>query len=326
MRDLKNQQIANQNYNRERSQISKWLRQDINHDKVIREIHEQSTNRIQQQIDSFYLRYGNREGLTAKEMRKKADNFDVTQYFEKARIAVENKDFTPEANEWLRTYNLKMQTSRLEVLKANINLELLDMYSKDQRFIDSELHKSAAEEYNRQKEIIEQYQDQAGILGNSAVSPSKSLTQLVYADFYGANFSERIWGRNGHYQSLQRDLFKSLANIKTDMMGYRAERNRLMDKYQTTEYEAMRLLRTETQRINADVQLEMGKRNGFTHMIYVAEPSACSVCAALDTSKIPIDKVEPGYNMFPMHPNCRCSAYGHVEMMRSDGTSTLDDI
>ena len=69
----------------------------------------------------------------------------------------------------------------------------------------------------------------------------------------------------------------------------------------------------------------MLKANGFTHMIFVAEPGACDICGPLDKKAIPIDEVEKGVNMFPMHPNCRCSAYGHIKMDYKAGGSTLDE-
>ena len=108
-------------------------------------------------------------------------------------------------------------------------------------------------------------------------------------------------------------------------MGYKQEMGRLAKKYDTSKANAQRLLKTEIARINADTQLAMLKDNGFTHMIYVAEPGACDICGPLDKKAIPIDKVEKGVNMFPMHPNCRCSAYGHIKMEYKGGGSTLDD-
>ena len=108
------------------------------------------------------------------------------------------------------------------------------------------------------------------------------------------------------------------------MMGYKQEINRLSKKYGTSKENAKRLLKTEIARINADTQHAMLKANGFTHMIFVAEPGACDICGPLDKKAIPIDEVEKGVNMFPMHPNCRCSAYGHIEMKYKDGRSTLD--
>ena len=85
------------------------------------------------------------------------------------------------------------------------------------------------------------------------------------------------------------------------------------------------MLKTEIARINADTDHAVLKDNGFTHMIFVAESGACDICKPLDNTAVPIDKVEKGVNMFPMHPNCRCSAYGHIEMKYKDGRSTLDE-
>ncbi len=108
------------------------------------------------------------------------------------------------------------------------------------------------------------------------------------------------------------------------MMGYKQEMKRLTKKYGTSEQNAKRLLKTEIARINADTQYSMLRDNGFTHMIFVAEPGACDLCGPLDKVAVPIDKVEKGVNMYPMHPNCRCSAYGHIKMDYKAGGSTLD--
>ena len=134
-----------------------------------------------------------------------------------------------------------------------------------------------------------------------------------------------MWGSTGLQATLQRDVFASLNRVYTDMMGYKQEMNRLSKKYGTSKENAKRLLKTEIARINADTQHAMLKANGFTHMIFVAEPGACDICGPLDKKAIPIDEVEKGVNMFPMHPNCRCSAYGHIKMDYKAGGSTLDE-
>ena len=134
-----------------------------------------------------------------------------------------------------------------------------------------------------------------------------------------------MWGSTGLQATLQRDVFASLNRVYTDMMGYKQEMNRLSKKYGTSKENAKRLLKTEIARINADTQHAMLKANGFTHMIFVAEPGACDICGPLDNKAIPIDEVEKGVNMFPMHPNCRCSAYGHIKMDYKAGGSTLNE-
>nr|DAU23892.1 MAG TPA: minor capsid protein [Caudoviricetes sp.] len=305
----------NQRYNAERKAQAELIKRDIDRDKILANLYQESFDRMQSEIDRFYLAYAKKEGLTKQEAMKKASEFDVTKFAKKAEKAVKEKDFSPKTNSWLRTYNLKMKVSRLELLKAELALEIQNLTSEVNEVFDKA----------RREEYLAEYKRQAGILGISSSGAKKRMQSVLDADFYGQNFSSRVWGRTGLQANLQRDVFSSLDRIYTDMMGYKQEMTRLAKKYETSKANAQRLLKTEIARINADTQLAMLKDNGFTHMIYVAEPGACDICGPLDQKAIPIEKVEKGVNMFPMHPNCRCSAYGHIKMNYKAGGSTLDE-
>ena len=50
---------------------------------------------------------------------------DIAAYQRKAKRYVADKDFSKQANEEMRLYNLTMKVNRLEMLKANIGLELV---------------------------------------------------------------------------------------------------------------------------------------------------------------------------------------------------------
>lgn len=305
----------NQRYNAERKAQAELIKRDIDRDKVLAQLYQESFNRMQSEIDRFYLAYAKKEGLTKQEAMKKASEFDVTKFAKKAEKAVKEKDFSPKTNSWLRTYNLKMKASRLELLKSELALEIHNLTSDVNEVFEK----------GRRDEFLNEYKRQAGILGISSSGAKKRMQSVLDADFYGQNFSSRVWGRTGLQANLQKDVFSSLDRIYTDMMGYKQEMARLTKKYETSKANAQRLLKTEIARINADTQLAMLKDNGFTHMIYVAEPGACDICGPLDQKAIPIEKVEKGVNMFPMHPNCRCSAYGHIKMDYKTDGSTLDE-
>lgn len=306
---------ANRLYNAERKAQAELIKRDLDRDRIITELYQESYDRLQAQIDKFYLGYAGREGLTKQEAMKRASEFDVTKFAEKARKAVKEKDFSHKTNTWLRVYNLKMKVSRLELLKAELDLEINSLTSN----LDEVFDKA------RRSEYLAEYKRQAGILGISSKGAKKRLDSILDADFYGQNFSSRVWGKNGLQSMLQKDVFASLNRIYTDMNGYQKEMKRLAERYNTSESSAKRLLKTEIARINADTDHAMLRDNGFTHMIFVAESGACDICKPLDNTAVPIDKVEKGVNMFPMHPNCRCSAYGHIEMKYKDGRSTLDE-
>lgn len=309
------QTISNQRYNAERKAQAELIKRDIDRDKILAQLYQESFDRMQSEIDRFYLAYAKKEGLTKQEAMKKASEFDVTKFAKKAEKAVKEKDFSPKTNSWLRTYNLKMKVSRLELLKAELALEIQNLTTEVNEVFDKA----------RRDEYLAEFKRQAGILGISSNGAKKRMQSVLDADFYGQKFSSRIWGSNGLQANLQGEVSSSLSRIFTDMMGYKQEMGRLAKKYETSKANAQRLLKTEIARINADTQLAMLKENGFTHMIFVAEPGACDICGPLDQKAIPIAKVEKGVNMFPMHPNCRCSAYGHIEMKYKEGGSTLDE-
>ena len=302
-------------YNEERRIQNEWAKRDFDREKMLEAVYRESADRIQKQIDDFYLSYANRNGLTRAEANKIIKNFDVQKWAQKATQAVEEKDFSPYTNEWLRTYNAKMRISRAELLKAELEIELQNMYSKENAILDKHLTKEALDELRRQ----------AGILSNSSTGSVERAKRIVDADFYGTNFSERIWGRNGHYEQTRKSLFGSLNRMYTDMNGYRAERKILMDKFQTSEYEAMRLLRTESARIRANAELESAREHEATHYIYIAEPKACDLCSQLDGLAFKLEDADMGVNYPIMHPNCRCGTRGHIMMEYKDGRTTLDE-
>lgn len=312
---LNKRATENQRYNAERKVQAALMKRDVDRDAILTQLYQESFNRLQAEIDRFYIAYAGKEGLTKQEAMKKASEFDVTKFAEKAKKAVKEKDFSPSTNSWLRTYNLKMKVSRLELLKAELALEIQNLTSKVNEVFDKA----------RREEYLAEFKRQAGILGISSSGAKKRMQSILDADFYGQNFSSRVWGSTGLQANLQGEVSSSLSRIFTDMMGYKQEMARLAKKYETSKANAQRLLKTEIARINADTQLAVLKENGFTHMIFVVEPGACDICGPLDKKAIPIDEVEKGVNMFPMHPNCRCSAYGHIKMDYKAGGSTLDE-
>lgn len=302
MNKTKLRALQNRQYNAEREAMDAWAKRDLDIEKLTEQVYQGAMQHITDEVDAFYLRYADRNGVSIREARKRASDMDVRDYFKKAGEAVRNKDFSDEAEEWLRVYNLKMSTSRLELEKARINLELLKMYSEIENITNEQLEQARLDEIARQTDLIKEYEAQAGILGNSVGNPTERLTGVINADFYGADFSERIWSRTGHYASLRKELFKSLNNLSVDMMGYRKERNRLMRIFNTSKYESMRLIRTEHQRVNMQVQHEMAVANEFTHYTYVSEMGACPICKALSGKTFKIEDYEMGVTAPLRHP------------------------
>ncbi|TRW70697.1 phage head morphogenesis protein, partial [Lactococcus lactis] len=61
------------------------------------------------------------------------------------------------------------------------------------------------------------------------------------------------------------------------------------------------------------IQEESYKKADIESYEYIAEPSACPICGALNGKIFKLKDMSPGINAPNMHPFCRCSTAPHVD-------------
>ena len=149
----------------------------------IQEIYADMMERIQKEIDSFYIKYAIKEDISMAEAKKRVSQLDIKAYARKAKKYVRNRDFSDKANEEMRLYNATMKINRLEMLKANIGLELVSGYDELQKYFEQTLTDRTLDEFKRQ----------AGILGETITDNAEMVHSIVNASFHNATFSDRIW-------------------------------------------------------------------------------------------------------------------------------------
>lgn len=294
--------MNSQDYWRKREE--KWIKQQIKEDakqsKVIAEKYQRALDQIEKEISANWERFAGKKGVTLSDAKKMAYEMDVKAFARKAKEHVKNKDFSKTANDELRLYNVTMRTSRLELLKSQIGLELIALSDDIDQYTAETLTKTGLKEAERQ----------AGILGETVFSNYKTFVESVaFGSFQGATFSERIWGNNG---ALKADLDRLLIRSVTQGRNPRELARELRNLFDSSKYEAERLMRTETARVQVAIQEKSYQENGIEEFEFVAEPSACDACKPLDGKTFKVAKMEPGLNAAPMHPNCRCSTVPYV--------------
>ena len=294
--------MNSQDYWRKREE--KWIAQQIKDDakqsKVIAEKYQRALDQIEKEISANWERFAGKEGVTLSEAKKMAYEMDVKAFARKAKQYVKDKDFSKTANDELRLYNVTMRVNRLELLKSQIGLELVALSDDIDKYTADTLTKTGLAEATRQ----------AGILGETVFSGYQNFVEsVVFASFNGATFSERIWGNN---QALKADLDRLLVRSITQGKNPRELARELRNLFDSTKYEAERLMRTETARVQIEVQKKSYLENDVEEFEFVAEPSACDACKPLDGKTFKVAKMESGLNASPMHPNCRCSTVPHV--------------
>ncbi|MHC5551214.1 minor capsid protein [Carnobacterium maltaromaticum] len=267
--------------------------------------YKEALKEINNEINKFYQNYSDKEKITISDALKRVKQHDVKEFSSKAKQYVKDKDFSPNANKELRLYNLTMKVNRLELLKAQINIELITMSDASEKEITKYLNSVAWNEFERQ----------SGILGDTLHYNEKNIQKLINASFWNGTFSERIW------QNID-DLRSSVNNFvrRSILQGKNPKTmaSELMKKFDVSRQNAEKILLTETARIQAEVQKDCFKQAGYKKYEYIAETSACKVCQALDGTVHEIDKAQYGVNLYPMHPYCRCSTVPYYEKVSPD--------
>lgn len=286
--------------NRETEQRKHDIRDEREYQKHIEEIYQNMIDEIEKEINGFYGKYARKEGITMAEAKKRAAKLDVEAYGRKAAKYVKEKNFSKQANEEMRLYNLTMKVNRLELLKAQIGLEMVAGFDELQKYYDEKLTDRTIAELERQ----------AGILGKTIQDNAKAANAIVNASFHNATYSDRIW----MYQDMLKNELSSL--LQTGLIQGQHPRKlatHLRKRFGVSQSNAERLMITELARVQTEAQKQSFERNGFEEYTFLALGTACPICRALDGKHFKVSKMMSGTNAPPVHPRCRCSVAAYED-------------
>ena len=295
---------------REEEALKQRITDEKEYHRQVQQIYKNMQDACQKEIDAFYGRYADKESITLAEAKKRVSQLDIEAYERKAKRYVEeakrdrkenggqtNYDgayFSEKANEEMRLYNLTMKVNRLEMLKANIGLELIKGHAELEDYMNDILQGRTMDELERQ----------AGILGKTIRNNAQKANAIVNASFHNATFSDRIWM---HQDLLKNELAGLLQSGMIQGKNARTLARDLRKKFDVKKSDAERLMRTELARVQTEAQKQSFERNGFEEYEFIVNGGCCPICEAIKGKHFKVAKMMPGKNAPPMHPNCRCS-------------------
>lgn len=279
------------------------IRDEQEYNRRLNEIYEYTIANIERQVNDWYARYASKEGITMAEARGRVKHIDMERYERLAAKYVATHDFSEQANQEMALYNLTMKVNRLELLKAEINLELMAGFDDIEHEMRRDLIETAMKEDRRL----------AGILGDSVIGNEEYAKQLVNASFRNATFSERIWGRN--MPDLRIHLEAELRNGLVQGIGSDELARRFRKHYGGSIRDTERLMTTEMCRLQTAVQKESFERNGYKEYMFITSgnDNVCPDCEALHGQHFKVSEMQAGVNAPPMHPRCHCSVASYMD-------------
>lgn len=306
---------------REEEALKHYISDEKEYDKEIQRIYRTQLDGINKEIEAFYGKYAAKEKITLAEAKKRVKTADIKEFERKAARYVKdasldrkanggktNKQgyyFSEKANEEMRLYNLTMKVNRLELLKANIGLEMVKGHAELESLMGDIL----------QGRTIEELKRQAGILGKTVRNNAQLAHAIPNASFHNANFSDRVWM---YHDVMKADLEKLLTTALIQgknprQLAKELEKYVMGDAKGGAKFNAERLMRTELARVQTEAQKQSFERNGFDEYEFIANSGCCAHCQALNGKHFKVAKMMPGENAPPMHPFCRCSTAAYSD-------------
>jgi len=271
--------------------------------KRLEKIYAEMYRHAEDEINRFYGKYADAEGIDITEAKKRVTQADIEAYEQLAKEYVKNKDFSERANAEMRLYNATMKINRLEMLKARIGVYMVAGINDIDDYYEKVITDRTREEIERQ----------AGILGEtvSVADTTKRAENIVNASFFNATYSERIWSHQ--------DRLRSMINIELQKgliagIGSRQMASNIRKEYDVSLADAHRLMVTELRRVQTDVAMDSYKASGVEKYVYMAvNPRACPICREIDGNVYNVADAEPAKNAPPMHPRCHCTTAPYVD-------------
>lgn len=145
----------------------------------------------------------------------------------------------------------------------------------------------------------------------SAVN-TKLIDSIVKEPWSGQNYSKRIWNNTNKLADEVREVLTEAAQSGESISK---TSKKLADAFNTSQYNAERLIRTETTYACNQAEIAGYKELDIDKYRFVAtlDTRTSPICQKLDGKVFPTDKAQAGKNLPSMHPNCRSTTIPEFE-------------
>jgi len=287
--------------------------------KELQKAFEQAKKEIQSVINDFYMRYAKENKISFAEAKKLLDKAEIGEL----------KDFIAKVQEHMGEYNLelnnmsiKARITRYQALEKQIDAILQQMYAIEYELKGEELLKEVySDSYYRTWFNIDQYH---GFHQEFAQVNPRTIDELIRYPFNGADFSSRIWKQKDHMlQALTEDITTMLVQGKNPQ----TLAEDFAKRFKTKEFEAYRLLHTESSFIIEQGSLAAYKEDGVEkyQILATLDMKTSDICREQDGKVYDVDKATVGVNYPPFHPFCRTTTVPYFEDVKEKGTRVARD-
>lgn len=274
---------------------------------------EKAKKEIQKVINEFYIRYADNNGMSyskAQELLPKEEIGELKDYITQVYATMGTKDIN------VINKSIRARVTRYEALQKQIEAIIDVLYEGDykengiEKF--KEIYKNSYYNTLYNIDIFNGFHTEFSILD------IRDIETLIEYPFNGANYSNRLWKQKDHMIT---KLKESITTMLVQGKHPKTLSSDFAKIFKTKEYEAYRLLHTESSFIIEQGIFRAYKEDGVEEYQILAtlDTKTSDICREQDNKVYKVDEYVTGSTAPPFHHFCRTTTtpyYGEYEGTR----------
>lgn len=281
--------------------------------KDLRKYADTVIRRLEKDINDWYQRYANENGMSLADAKKQLDarelkafNMDLEEY----RAIAERDELSEEHKKMLKQASARQQLDRVQELYIN-TVQELESWAKYQDSTISDLLSNVYESSNYRTAWMTQ--SMKGQYDMYAQVDHRTIQRIIDSPWTpdGKNFSARIWdNRKQLATSLQNDFIQAL--IAGDGTATMSEA--IAKRMNTSYNNANRLVETELARVHSQAFMDcMAELDvDAVEILATLDNKTSPICRRMDGKIVQRKDAKPGITIPPFHCHCRSTTVPYI--------------
>jgi SPP1 gp7 family putative phage head morphogenesis protein len=273
-------------------------------------IYQQAQKEIEQQIDSIYRNYAKNGVLSQKDLQSAIGTDGAALFKRNLKRAALRLGVNPNA---LYDERYLYRLSRLDALKRQVELEVLSTAPLEEGISRRAYRKTLREGYAQ----AQKDHRRMGIRPTFSTLNDAVVDAILNSKWEGGNYSTRIWGNTTR---LAKRLPRLLGGALVSGQNYQKTISIVRERFDVRRYEAARLVRTETDYLQNQVELQSLIDDGIEKYEYQAilDRRTSKICEGLNGDQYLVSEAVAGVNFPPMHVHCRSGIVAVYDSWKKD--------
>lgn len=281
--------------------------------KDLRKYADTVMRRLEKDINDWYQRYANENGMSLADAKKQLDarelkafNMDLEEY----RAIAERDELSEEHKKMLKQASARQQLDRVQELYIN-TVQELESWAKYQDSTISDLLSNVYESSNYRTAWMTQ--SMKGQYDMYAQVDHRTIQRIIDSPWApdGKNFSARIWdNRKQLATSLQNDFIQAL--VAGDGTATMSEA--IAKRMNTSYNNANRLVETELARVHSQAFMDCMTELDIdaVEILATLDNKTSPICRRMDGKYVQCKDAKPGITIPPFHCHCRSTTVPYI--------------